>query len=364
VLSSAQLKPYIRRITTEHLKGIPFSISLSPINYPNWHIFHRSFPMKHIIAALLIATCFFTKQSSAQTPPIVKDWFLSTGNWQNDPQLYVCEYGTGKDTVLMLHGGWGADYSGWLTAVANLGNQFHFIFYDQRGSLRSPFPDSLISFDQHIEDIERLRKELGIQKLNLVGHSMGAVLASAYATKYPAHIRRLIMLAPAFLKSPLPADERTLADSAYQKFDSFRNRPAVREELDKYNLNRPSPPLSSREETMKFRINTFKIMVYDVSKCNDMAGGRALYKGHVAELTEKTYPKDGWNYIREFGKQLYPVTIISGDHDFLDFGNALATKWSKEVQSIKLEIINHAGHMIWLDQPAEFENRLASSLKK
>jgi hypothetical protein len=38
-------------------------------------------------------------------------------------------------------------------------------------------------------------------------------------------------------------------------------------------------------------------MFYDVSKCNEFPGGRALYKGNVNELTEKTYPKQGWDYI-------------------------------------------------------------------
>src|SRR5687767_4490599 len=65
--------------------------------------------------------------------PFIKDWFLSTGNWDKDPQLYVYEFGTGRDTVVMLHGGWGGEHSGLVEAVHDLKEQFHFIFYDQRG---------------------------------------------------------------------------------------------------------------------------------------------------------------------------------------------------------------------------------------
>jgi proline iminopeptidase len=156
--------------------------------------------MRYIAITLMLACCLLSQLNSrvqAKTSSIqkrstsihsVKDWFLSTGDWQSDPQIYVCEFGSGKDTVVMLHGGWGGDYSGMFMAVANLGTEFHFIFYDQRGSLRSPFPDSLISFDEHIQDVERLRSELPIKKLTIVGHSMGAVLASAYAARYPEHI--------------------------------------------------------------------------------------------------------------------------------------------------------------------------------
>lgn len=301
--------------------------------------------------------------SKQQNLPPVKDWFLSTGNWQQDPQLYIREFGTGKDTLLMLHGGWGGDHAGFLDAVADLAKEFHFIFYDQRGSLRSPFPDSLITFDQHIEDVERLRKEIGLEKLNIVGHSMGAVLASAYAAKYPGHIRRLILLAPAGLKNPLPEDERKLADQGFADLQPFLNRPEVTRELDKYNLNRTNPALSSKEETIKFRINLYKRMVYDISKWTDMMGGRSLYKANVFELTAKTYPKDGWDYVKDFKMQSYPVSIIVGDHDFLDFGNRLGKKWVSEVPRIKLFIIKNAGHLLWFDNQKEFTKQLLSAGK-
>lgn len=302
--------------------------------------------------------------SQQNKPPVIKDWFLATGNWHNDPQLYVCEFGTGADTVVMLHGGWGGDHSGLLTAVADLGHQFHFILYDQRGSLRSPFPDSLISFNEHIEDVERLRKELNIHKLNLVGHSMGAVLASAYATRYPQHIQRLILLSPASLKNPLPQDEKELLDKNTPAFQAFLDRREVTQLLEKHTLHRKQPALSSREETMKFRINIFRRMVYHVERANEVMGGRALYKSQVFELTAKTYPAAGWNYVAAFKEQAYPVSIITGDHDFLDFGASLANKWAGEVPRIKLSIIKKAGHILWIDQPGEFEQQLTLHLGK
>ena len=46
------------------------------------------------------------------------------------------EFGTGKDTVLVLHGGFGAEHSYMLTALRPLEKQYHFVLYDQRGSLR------------------------------------------------------------------------------------------------------------------------------------------------------------------------------------------------------------------------------------
>lgn len=305
--------------------------------------------------------------TSVQQKPLpgLKDWFLSTGNWENDPQLYVREFGTGPDTIIMLHGGWGAEHSELLTAVIDLKEQFHFIFYDQRGSLRSPCPDSLISFSHHIEDVELLRKELNIDKLNIVGHSMGAVLASAYAQKYPQHTNQLILLAPMYLKQPIPEEETALQQKGGMEMQAFMNRPAVRHELELYSLHRNTPPLSSREETTKFRINIFgRRMLYDISKWPEIMGGRALFKGNVFELTARTYPASGWDYIQEFQKQAYPVSIIVGDHDFLDFNNYLVKEWVNEVSKIQLTVIENAGHLLWLDQPNAFTKQLAMQLKR
>jgi len=297
--------------------------------------------------------------------PGLKDWFLSTGNWERDPQLYIREFGTGRDTIIMLHGGWGAEHSGFLNAVMDLGDQFHFIFYDQRGSLRSPCPDSLITFDYHIEDVELLRKELNMDKLNIVGHSMGAVLASAYAEKYPERIRQLALFAPMYLKQPIPKEDTVLQQQGNIEMQAFMDRPEVTRELDKYGLNRKTPALSSREETIRFRINTFaKRMLYDVSKWPDIIGGRALYKGHVFQLTAQTYPASGWDYLQEFKTQAYPVSIIVGDHDFLDYKNHLIKKWVSGISQVKLTVIKNAGHLLWLDQPKEFTKQLAKQLKR
>jgi proline iminopeptidase len=283
--------------------------------------------------------------------PHVTDWFLSTGDWHNDPQLYVREFGRGSEPVIMLHGGWGAEHSGLIEAVKALEDRYRFIFYDQRGSLRSPSPDSLITFDRHIEDLELLRQELGLDTLTIVAHSMGAILASAYASKYPLRIKQLVLLAPAHLKNPFPDADKALLERQNASLETFLNRREVAEELERYGLNRGDRPLTSREATVKFRINLYKRMLYNIANWPLLTGGRGLYKGHVGELTAKTYPPSGWDYIDEFRRRTFPVRIIVGDHDFLDFGNGIIKKWTQGIPGIKLTIIEKAGHLLWLDQP-------------
>jgi proline iminopeptidase len=296
--------------------------------------------------------------------PRLDEWFLSTGGWQSDPQLYVREFGDGTETIVMLHGGWGAEHGGLVDAVKSLRRHYRFVFYDQRGSLRSPSPDSLITFDRHVDDLELLRKELGLDRLTIVGHSMGAVLACAYASKYPQRVKQLTLLAPAYLKDPIPDEDKDLHHQSYLASQKFLKRPEVTKELEKYLLTRSDTPLSSREETSKFRIEFAARMLYDVGKWPLLTGGRALFKGHVYELTSRTYPKSGWNYLEQFTSASYPVGVIVGDHDFLDFGNHLLKKWIASVPRVKLSVIENAGHIIWVDQPDRFATELLRHLER
>ncbi len=297
------------------------------------------------------------KTKPSKTPQVT-EWLLSTAEGKNDPQLYVREFGKGNDTIIMLHGGWGAEHRGLLNAVKELHREYRFIFYDQRGSLRSPCTDSLISFQNHINDLELLRKELNLEKVTLVGHSMGTVLGAAYAQKYPKRIRKLILLAPAYLKQPFPDEDQPLKHKIYLKSQKFQKREALHKELEKYNLNREDPPLSSKEKTMKFRINIAAMMLYDITKWTELYSGGPFFNSKVYQLTEKTYPKEGWNFYKEFAQTTYPISIIIGDHDWIDFQGLLTKQWMREVPRIKFTLIKNAGHDLWIDQKQELTKQL------
>jgi proline iminopeptidase len=275
----------------------------------------------------------------------------------------VREFGRGLEPVIMLHGGWGAEHSGLLEAVRALEGRYRFIFYDQRGSLRSPSPDTSITFSRHIEDLELLRQELGVDSVTIVAHSMGAILASAYASKCPARVRQLVLLAPARLKNPFPDGDKALLDSQNAALETFVNRREVAEELEKYELNRSNRPLTSREATAKFRINLYKRMLYNIARWPLLTGGRGMYRSNVGPLTEKTYPTSGWDYFDEFKRRTYHVGIIVGDHDFIDFGNGIIKKWTQDNPRIKLTIVEKAGHMLWIDQPGVLAEEISRHLQ-
>jgi proline iminopeptidase len=68
------------------------------------------------------------------------------------------------------------------------------VYLDQRGSGRSEKHwAKKYSVDLMVDDVEKLRRHLGVQKMDLIGHSFGTLLALEYAAKYPQHVSHLVL---------------------------------------------------------------------------------------------------------------------------------------------------------------------------
>ncbi len=129
----------------------------------------------------------------------------------NGVKLHSETFGTPSNTmVVVLHGGPGGDYRYLLNCKELAGQGYYVIFYDQRGSgLSQRLSDNVYS-DRGLEAISDLYDELkGVieyyktspsQKVVLLGHSWGGILASGFAGRYPGLINGLIVCEPGGLK--------------------------------------------------------------------------------------------------------------------------------------------------------------------
>ena len=110
----------------------------------------------------------------------------------------------GAPPLLFLHGGPGYNsYSFEAQAGAALEKKVQVIYLDQRGSGRSERPwRGEYSIAALVDDIEALRKTLGVDRLALLGHSFGGTLALEYAAKYPGHVAKMVLVSAA---SDIPA---------------------------------------------------------------------------------------------------------------------------------------------------------------
>lgn len=103
----------------------------------------------------------------------------------------------GKGTPLVvLHGAIGLG-STYMRALDPWGEELQLIHFDQRGSGRTPLGDvQHVSFAGGVEDLEGLRRGLGLDRIQLLGHSAGAYLAALYAAEHPATTAGVVLLNP------------------------------------------------------------------------------------------------------------------------------------------------------------------------
>ncbi|HUN06733.1 MAG TPA: proline iminopeptidase-family hydrolase [Aggregatilineales bacterium] len=100
----------------------------------------------------------------------------------------------GKLPLLCLHGGPGAchDYLTSLDAIADTGRQV--IYYDQLGCGNSSIPVSnpaMWTIPLYVEEVDVVRRALGLDRIHLLGQSWGGMLAMEYMFTQPAGIASL-----------------------------------------------------------------------------------------------------------------------------------------------------------------------------
>jgi proline iminopeptidase len=102
--------------------------------------------------------------------------------------------------LIVIHGGPGADYS-CLLSLAMLSDEYHVLFYDQRGSGLSPREDRPDpSMEAFVRDLDSLVDLHGMgKKMRLIGHSWGGIMVTAYLTRYPDKVSHAVVAEPGVL---------------------------------------------------------------------------------------------------------------------------------------------------------------------
>lgn len=292
-------------------------------------------------------------------PDGATDWYLHRSD---ATELYVVEFGTAsatEDPVVVLHGGWGAEQSYLWDALMPLASEHRFVLFDQRGSLRSPAPDSTISVQHMIADIEALRHELGHEQITIFAHSMGARLAYMYLDAHPNRVRRLALAGPVVPTGfdAVPQDTLDASGRAFLEWAERRQGPEIADE----GLDRDT--LSSRERTARWRIRFASGNIYHIERWRQLKGGRAFYNGDIPSLiSQNTSDSLRANQFATLAASSVPVRVIIGDHDLADFGLVAWPAVAESLETVEVTALKQAGHNAWIDRPGRFRDALHRAL--
>lgn len=291
-------------------------------------------------------------------------WYLPTADGK--AELYVTELGRGP-TVIVLHGGPGNDFNYLVDALRPYLNRYHFVLFDQRGSLLSPVaPDQVatITVAKLVDDLESLREALGESRVVLFGHSWGTFLAAAYYRAHPERVAGIVLAASAPPQSREGASFLDEIKAAHARMAELRKRSEVTAMLEAAGVGGDAATRSPKARRTAVRIRELaSTNLWHVERWRELQGGGVYFNPAVEDAIGDSIPMT-YDTLEVLLAHPIPVTVLAGDHDYLDPG---ATTWSALVPrapAIEVDVIPGAGHYSWIDNPEAFHHALERGLAR
>ena len=281
--------------------------------------------------------------------------------------IYYRSFGRGTPLIL-LHGGPGASHDYLLPHLLPLARHNRLVFLDERGSGRSASLEdpSGYTIENMVEDVEAVRRALGLGKVALLGHSYGGALAQAYALKYQEHLSHLILCStfastrkmngvldrmrkqmPPALRTRIEAMERS---GLYGKGPEYRRGRYTDDYMTAAWGEGYFPYLYRRRPDPNFDPVANGHMSWDLYREMWGSNGEFVIDGNLKSVEYE----DRLSSIR------VPTLITVGDHDECD--PALSRDMHERIAGSKLVVVPESGHMTFVDQPTFFVSAVDSFL--
>lgn len=278
-------------------------------------------------------------------------------NTKEGRKLTYRKMGTGP--VVVCHPGGPGFSSSYFADLAGLWERFTLVMLNPRGTGGSDRPRDANAYqiDDYVADVEELRGHLGQERLLLLGHSHGGVVAQTYAAAYPDRIERLVLASSlAHFGSEQEAAMRAGMDKRSGQPWYADAAAALDEEQEATFVDdRQLTDLFFREVPLYF------------------AHYGAVEAGYADTLRSETINADA---LKLFNEKIFntfdlrdrlpsitaPTLVITGDDDFI-CGPVCAAEISAAIPKARAVIVGDSGHMIFVEQPQAFHDEVADFLE-
>lgn len=258
----------------------------------------------------------------------------------NGVKLHVYRTNTEKQPLVFAHGM--SDNGLCYRPIAeHFTNGYEIVLYDAREHGKSEAPGTKTELIDRARDLAGLIDVLGLQKPDLIGHSMGAVTVALFAGLYPHIPGHIVLEDPPPFEILAAKDEQSLTARKAWKEDVIANKQKSIQELIELNRQEnPTWPEAERQPwalaKQQFNLNAFNEELVDVESRNQI----------VSQIT-------------------CPTLIITAD---LDKNSAYPPQAADELVA-RLPNARHvnitgAGHNIRREQPEAFITTVGEFLKK
>jgi len=227
----------------------------------------------------------------------------------------------GREIVLFIHGAGGGQYT-WSYQKGYFEKQFNPIVIELPGHGESG-GEGEEEIGKYAEHVYAFLKALNLQKIFLVGHSMGGAIVQTLALTHPEVIKGIVLVGTGARLKVLPL----ILDGIKSHFEETVQR------INQFAYSRKAPSDLVEKGVLGMRRCRAEVIYGDFLAC------------------------DRFDIINETGKIALPTLILCGDDDQLT-----PLKYSQFLQSringSKLEVLSNAGHMVMMESPQTFNEKI------
>jgi proline iminopeptidase len=231
-----------------------------------------------------------------------------------------------------------------------LGEALTLIFVDLRGSGQSTGAASDLTFDVLAEDLEAVRRHLGVERLAVLGHSILGALTIEYARRCPNRVSHVITVG-----TPPHGDMAEIQQRATAFFEEDAS-PARKQRL-RDNLATLPPDAGMGEYLFAQTPLRFFDATFDARPLFEGAISRPEILTHIMSTLTSTWDVRG----RPAGVAplRVPLLVALGRHDYIvpwDLWTAVAP----ELPTATVQVFDRSGHQPFVEEPARFASTLTA----
>jgi pimeloyl-ACP methyl ester carboxylesterase len=264
----------------------------------------------------------------------------------------------GSGSTLVCHGG-GPGFSAlYLGDLGGLDRHLELVLLDPRGTGRSDRPDDprAYAIQDYVDDLEELRRHLRVERINLLGHSHGGIVAMAYAANHPDRLERLILASTLARWAPEQeaAMEEWIDSHADEPWYADAKAALDAEQAGEFTTDGEMSDLAFREFPFYFSRYGDGERAYLETLRADPSNADAL-----RFFNQEIFPT--FDLCSELEKITAPTLVIAGDDDFIT-GPPSAAEIEQGLADVSKVIIPACGHFLFVEAPAAFDEAVVSFL--
>jgi len=237
-----------------------------------------------------------------------------------------------KTPIIFIHGV-GLNHSIWSSQI----NYFDHttLAYDILGHGKTPLNQTNISFDDFSKQLLSLINELKIEKIHLIGFSIGSLIARNFAAKHSEKLSSLTLLCSTFRRS---IEQQQIVNDRFEL--SKKSRTLSKQALKRW----------FTDEYLDKNPNTYQ-KISSVLDQNNMENFLKVYALFVKHKDDE-----------EFKKINVKTLIITGEND-IGSTPEMSKNLSKEIANSKVKIINKGKHLCSIECSDDVNNAIRKHIE-